>query len=119
MSPDPTESKARLRDLIKDIRFAMFTTRHDNGQPHSRPMTTLNSNLDEDSRLWFFMLRGGEPVAELAADPDLALGRVKITHADDWDVRESKLVQLHQMARAAFTCQPPPELGEHAGVRMG
>ena len=164
---DPTEARTQLWDLIKDIKFAMFTTRHSNGHLHSRPMTTQNSKLDEDSNLWFFMSRRGDPVGDLAAepivnvayadpgkdsyvsvsgtasvvedaakkqqlwsklaeawfsggvnDPDLALVRVKITHADYWDVKESKLVQLYKMAKAAVTGKPPTDLGEHAEIKM-
>ncbi|MBC8057702.1 MAG: pyridoxamine 5'-phosphate oxidase family protein [Rhizobiales bacterium] len=164
---DPIHARNKLWELIKDIRFAMFTTRHNNGHLHSRPMTTQNSNLDEDSNLWFFMSRKGEPVADLTADPivnvvyadpgddsyvsvsgtasvvedlakkqqlwskmaeawfpggaedaDLALVRVKITHANYWDVTESKVVQLYKMAKAAMTGKPPTDLGEHAEVRM-
>ncbi|MEO8807674.1 MAG: pyridoxamine 5'-phosphate oxidase family protein [Burkholderiaceae bacterium] len=66
---DSTEAREQLWHLIKDIRFAMFTTRHgDNGHLHSRPMTTQNSSVDEDASLWFFMSRAGEPVADLSAD---------------------------------------------------
>jgi len=164
---DPTQARTKLWDLIKDIRFAMFTTRHSNGHLHSRPMTTQNSKLDEDSNLWFFMSRKGDPVADLIQepsvnvayadtgadsyvsvsgtaavvedmakkqqlwsklaeawfpggvdDPDLALVRVKITHANYWDVKESKIVQLYQMAKAAITGKPPTDLGEHAEIRM-
>lgn len=164
---DPTQARTKLWDLIKDIRFAMFTTRHGNGHLHSRPMTTQNSSLDEDANLWFFMSLKGDPVADLladstvnvvyadpgadsyvsvsgnaavvedmakkeqlwsklaqawfpggAADPDLALVCVKITHANYWDVKESKLVQLYQMAKAAITGKLPTDLGEHAEVRM-
>ena len=165
---DHTDTHAKLWDLIKDIRFAMFTTRHANGHLHSRPMTTQNSNVDEDSNLWFFMARKGDPVADLTADPtvnvvyadpgddsyvsvsgtasvvedaakkqqlwsklaeawfpggvndaDLALVRVKITHANYWDVTDSKVVQLYKMAKAAVTGKPPTDLGEHGEVRMG
>lgn len=164
---DESSSRSRLWALIHDIRFAMFTTRHDNGHLHSRPVTTQNSHLDEDANLWFFMSRRGETVADLtrdptvnvvyadpnqdsyvsvsgtaavvenmakkqqlwsklaeayfpggAADPDLALVQVKIIHAGYWDVKESKLVQLYQMAKAAFTGKPPSGLGEHAEIRM-
>ena len=165
---DPIVARTTLWDLIKDIRFAMFTTRHDsNGHLHSRPMTTQNSSLDEDSNLWFFMSRKGDPVADFQAepmvnvayadpgsdsyvsvsgtasivediakkqqlwtkmaeawfpggvdDPDLALVRVKIAHANYWDVKESKLVQLYKMAKAAVTGKPPTDLGEHAEIRM-
>ena len=51
-------------------------------------------------------------------DPDLALVRVDITHAHYWDVKESKLVQLYEMAKAAFTGKPPTELGESGEVRL-
>ena len=164
---DPTEARTKLWDLVKDIRFAMFTTRHANGHLHSRPMTTQNSNLDEDQNLWFFMSRKGEPVADLIADPtvnvayadtgedsyvsvsgtaavvedkakkqqlwskmaeawfpsgvddpDLALVCVKISHANYWDVKESKIVQLYQMAKAVITGKPPTEMGEQAKIRM-
>lgn len=163
------EARERLWALVKDIRFAMFTVRHPaSGHLHSRPMTTQNSKLDEDSSLWFFMSRQSETVADLKqapavnvvyadpgsdayvsvsgnaavvddpvkkeklwsklaeawfpqgpTDPDLALVQVRITHADYWDVKESKLVQLFKMAKAAVTGKPPSTLGEHAEVRMG
>ena len=51
-------------------------------------------------------------------DPDLALVQVRIAHAHYWDVKESKLVQLYQMAKAAVTGKPPVELGEHGEVHM-
>jgi general stress protein 26 len=61
-----------LWDMIKDIRFAMFTTRshepHHAGHLHSRPMTTQNKRLTDDT-LWFFMSRKGAPVNDLQADP--------------------------------------------------
>ena len=68
-TPSHAEARAHLWEMIKDIRFAMFTTRHANGHLHARPMTTQNSAVDEDSSLWFFMSRAGEPVADLARDP--------------------------------------------------
>ena len=51
-------------------------------------------------------------------DPDLALIQVRIVHANYWDVKESKIVQLFKMAKAAATGQPPTRMGEHAEVRM-
>ena len=160
--------RARLWSLIHGIRFAMFTTRHENGHLHSRPVTTQNSALDEDTTLWFFMSRRGDPVADLLAepavniayadpgedryvsvsgtaavvndaakkrqlwsklaeawfpggidDPDLALVQVRIAHASYWDVAESKVVQLYQIAKAALTGAPPTRLGKHAEIRMG
>ncbi len=164
---DPILAHSTLWSLIKDIRFAMFTTRQANGQLHSRPMTTQNSSLDEDSNLWFFMSRGGDPVADLSAepsvnvsyadpdrdsyvsvsgtasvvedtakkqqlwtklaeawfpggigDPDLALVRVRIVHANYWDMKQSKIVRLYQMAKAALNGKPPTGLGEHAEIHI-
>jgi general stress protein 26 len=154
----------KLSELIKDIRFAMFTTHKPQGHLHSRPMTTQNKRIDDDS-LWFFMSRSGDPVSEFRGDdqvnvsyanpssdtyvsvtgaarvvedmakkkalwnkaaeawfkggvddPDLALVQVRIEHADYWDVKESKLVQLYRMAEAAVTGKQP-QLGEHGHVR--
>jgi general stress protein 26 len=157
--------QARLAELIKDIKFAMFTThKPDHGHLHSRPMTTQNKRIDDDS-LWFFMSRSGDPVAEFEGDdqvnvsyadpgsdtyvsvsgvaeivedaakkkalwnkaaeawfkggvddPDLALVRVRIEHADYWDVKASKLVQLYRTAEAAITGKPP-KMGEHGRLR--
>ena len=164
---DPVKARETLWDLVKDIKFAMFTTRHSNGHLHARPMTTQNSKLDEETNLWFFMSRKGDPVADFTADPmvnvsyadpgqdayvsvsgtatvvddlakkqqlwskmaeawfpggvddpDLALVCGKINHANYWDVKESKIVQLYQMAKAVITGKPPTEMGEHAKIRM-
>src|ERR1043165_9404716 len=66
---DTRQERELLWKLIKDIRFAMFTTRHENGHLHSRPMTTQNKNLEADGSLWFFMSKSGDPVDDLKADP--------------------------------------------------
>jgi general stress protein 26 len=154
----------KLAELIKDIKFGMFTTHKIQGHLHSRPMTTQNKTIDDDA-LWFFMSRSGDPVSEFQGDdqvnvayanpssdtyvsvsgvahvvddqarkqalwnkaaeawfkggvddPDLALVRVQIEHADYWDVKENKLVQLYKMAEAAVTGKQP-ELGEHGHIR--
>jgi len=158
------QGQDKLTELIKDIKFAMFTTHKLQGHLHSRPMTTQNKRIDDDS-LWFFMSRSGDPVSEFQGDdqvnvayanpgsdtyvsvsgtahvvedlakkqalwnkaaeawfkggvndPDLALVQVRIAHADYWDVKESKLVQLYKMAEAAVTGKPP-KLGEHGHIR--
>ena len=164
---DTKDKRELLWKLIKNIRFAMFTTRHGNGHLHARPMTTQNKGLEADESLWFFMSKSGDPVADLKADPvvnlvyadpsedtyvsvsgsaaiiedaakkqqlwnkmteawfpggptdpDVALIQVQILHANYWDVKESKLVQLYEMAKAVVAGQPPTDLGEHGEVRM-
>lgn len=52
-----------------------------------------------------------------ATDPDLALVKVRILHANYWNVTESKVTQLVKMAAAAVSGQPP-KMGEHGEVRM-
>ena len=59
------------------------------------------------ARAWF---HGG------VTDPDLALVRVRIEHAEYWNVKENKLVQLYKRAEAALTGRSPG-LGEHGQVR--
>ena len=162
-----TVDTSKLWELIKDIKFAMFTARHGNGHLHSRPMTTQNGDNDRGAVLWFFMSRKSDPVAALqaapevnvayadpgrdayvsvsgtarvveddakkqalfstfakawfpgcAADPDLALVAVVISHADYWDVKTNKVMQIFKMAKAAITGTPPTDMGEHGKVRM-
>jgi general stress protein 26 len=48
-------------------------------------------------------------------DPDLELVEVHITHAEYWDVKESKVTQLFKMAGAAMSGHRP-SLGEHKEV---
>ncbi|HEX4511273.1 MAG TPA: pyridoxamine 5'-phosphate oxidase family protein [Burkholderiaceae bacterium] len=159
------DHRAQLYDMIKGIKFAMFTTHKPQGHLHSRPMTLQNKAIDEEDALWFFMSRSGSPVAEFRGDdqvnvsfadpgkdtyvsvsgvarvvedaakkralwsklneawfhggvddPGLALVRVDIEHADYWDVKENKLVQLWKMAEAAVTGRTP-QLGEHGTLR--
>ncbi|NMM11041.1 MAG: pyridoxamine 5'-phosphate oxidase family protein [Polaromonas sp.] len=166
MSTIPSDHE-KLWDLIKDIRFGMFTHRHANGMLHSLPLTTQNRSMDEAATLFFFISRKSEvdsqiqqdnhvnvaysspsddryvsvsgdaflvedsgkketlwsPMAKAwfpggPTDPDLALMEVRINHAEYWDVKESKMVQLAKMAKAAFTGEPPRDLGEHKELRM-
>ena len=63
--------QAKLTELIKDIKFAMFTTHKPNGgHLHSRPMTTQNKRIDDDS-LWFHTV--SSEVSAAAVSWDLSL----------------------------------------------
>jgi len=161
------QQREHLWALIKDIRFAMFTSRNQDGHLHAWPMTTQNKGIDEDNSLWFFMSRRSEPVGDLETDPEvnvayadtssdqyvsvsgvatvvndpakiqqlwskmaeawfpdgpddtnLALVKVRIVSASYWDVKDSKIVQVFKMAKAAMTGSPPRDMGEHADIRM-
>lgn len=58
--------RQRVRDLIDDIPFAMFTTRLDDGTLRSRPMVAQASAFD--GHLWFFTRAASTVARELAAD---------------------------------------------------
>lgn len=50
-------------------------------------------------------------------DPDVALLEVRIVHAEYWDVKDSKPVQLFRMAQAALTGRRPELNSDHGQVR--
>ena len=156
-----------LWTLIKDIKFAMLTHRHTDGQLHSAPLTTQNKADDEGTALYFFISHNSEMAGCIAkdgnvnvayahpgddryvsvsghativedqtkkdylftsfakawfpggaTDPDLALLQVNIGHAEYWDVKESKMMQLAKMAKAAMTGEPTKKLGEHKELNL-
>lgn len=72
-----TVDTSKLWELIKPIRFGMFTARNGDGQLHSRPMTTQNGDRETGGVLWFFMSRSGQPVADLEEYPE-----VNVTYSD-------------------------------------
>lgn len=167
MNKHDADPRGHLWELIKDIKFGMLTTHHSNGHLHSRPLTTQNQKVDEDTALWFFISRASDTAKDLADnpsvvmtyadpgkdsyvsvsgtgrivedmakkkqlwslftqawfpggvdDPDLALMRLDITHADYWDVKTNKVVQLLKMATAAVSGKPPENMGNHQRVDM-
>jgi general stress protein 26 len=77
--------------------------------------TVVNDKVKKE-QLWSKLAEAWFPQG--ASDPDLALVQVRITHANYWDVKASKLVQLFKMAKAAMSGKPPSQMGEHAEVRM-
>jgi general stress protein 26 len=77
MAEHQSEHTERFRELIKDIRYAMFTTRQADGTLRSRPMTTQTDPDDPDGAqgcLWFFGSLSGEVVADLQSDPVVNIG---------------------------------------------
>jgi general stress protein 26 len=77
---DTLAARAKLWDLVKDLKFAMFTTHHPNGHLHSRPLTTQNRRDDEDDVLWFLTRRDGDVVKDLQSDAS-----VNVAYADPGD----------------------------------
>ncbi len=62
-----TEGVAKVAELIKDIRIAMFVSLDASGQPHSRPMATQEAPFD--GTLWFMTSADSPKVEEIAANP--------------------------------------------------
>jgi general stress protein 26 len=61
---DRDTSIARLREMIKDIGIAMFTTATRDGALHSRPMAT--QQVEFDGTLWFFTRQDTAKTEEIA-----------------------------------------------------
>ena len=51
-------------------------------------------------------------------DPNLAILVARAEHAEFWDVKQSKLVQLFAMAKAAVTGEQPDAMGHHQEVKL-
>lgn len=66
--------------------------------------------------LWSPMAKAWFP--DGPADPNMALLEVRIRQAEFWDVKESKMVQLVKMAKAAVTGEPPRDLGDHKELHI-
>jgi general stress protein 26 len=76
----------------------------------------LVEDLAKKQQLWSKMDEAWFP--EGPDGPNVALVRVRISHANYWDVKANKLVQLYAMAKAALTGQPPRNIGDTGEVRM-
>ena len=73
----PQSPHETLWHLIKDMKFAMFTHRHADGQLHAHPLTTQNRSLDEKGTLYFFVSKATELGQRVQAD-----GNVCVTYGD-------------------------------------
>ncbi|MEO7391846.1 MAG: pyridoxamine 5'-phosphate oxidase family protein [Ramlibacter sp.] len=74
----------------------------------SEDMDTKKKLFNALSKAWF---PGG------VEDPDLELVQVEIRHAEYWNIKESKTMQMLKMATAAVTGHPP-EMGEHREMNL-
>ena len=77
---------------------------------------TFSSDAATKERLWSPMAKAWFPGG--VADPDLALLEVKISHAEFWNVKDSKATQLFKMAKAAMTGEPPRNMGDHKELKI-
>jgi general stress protein 26 len=63
-STDRDQQIQKLRELIKDIDYGMFTTVDDNGSLHSYPMSR-SGGINSDAALWFFTYSASHKVTEI------------------------------------------------------
>ncbi len=73
-------------------------------------------DMGKKEHLWSTIAKAWFPGGP--TDPNLALMEVRISHAEFWNVKESKMVQLIKMVTAAMTGKPPSNMGEHKELNM-
>lgn len=73
-------------------------------------------DMDKKEALWSAMAKAWFPGGP--TDPNLALMEVHISHAEYWNVKESKMVQVVKMVTAAITGTPPTSMGEHKELNL-
>ena len=82
----------KIRDLVKDIRFAMLTTIDTDGSLRSRPMATQDAEFDGD--LWFFTPGTSPKVDEVERDE-----RVTLSYTEPDDNRYVSISGTAQLVR--------------------
>ena len=83
----------KLRDLIKEIDFCMLTTVDEDGDLHSRPMSS-NGEIDGDGDIWFFTNLSSHKVTEIARLP-----KVNVSFADTENQRYVSVSGTGQLVR--------------------
>jgi len=66
-----TNPVSKIAELIKDIRTAMLVTIDSDGRPHSRPMSTQDTEFD--GAVWFLTDIESAMVMEIAVNPTVAV----------------------------------------------
>lgn len=156
---------AKLRDMVKDIEFCMLTTIDEQGNPHSRPMST-NKQIEFDGDLWFFVYGNSHKAIEVSREPkvncsfadpanqswvsmtgrasivrdrakmeqlwqpqlkawfpkgtdepDIALLKVDVEHAEYWDNPSSTIAHAYSLA-STFVTGKPVNPGDNREVNL-
>ncbi len=94
MADAPQGSVAKVAELAKDIRIAMFTTTDSEGHQLSRPMAQQEVEFDGD--LWFFAARDSRKVAHITSHPEV---NVSMSSSDTWISIEGDAVVVDDMAK--------------------
>lgn len=95
MADTPTRSGSleKLREMIKDIDFCMLTTIDEQGDPHSRPMSS-NGDIDQNGDLWFFTNASSHKVSEVEESP-----KVNVSFADPDNQRYVSVTGIAHLVR--------------------
>ena len=96
-----SENLEKLRSMIKDIDFCMLTTIDEEGEPHSRPMSS-NGDIDPNGDLWFFTGASSHKVSEVSRLP-----KVNVSFADP---KNQQYVSVTGVARVVRDRQKIDEL---------
>jgi len=88
-----SQSLEKLRELIKEIDFCMLTTIDEEGDPHSRPMSS-NGDIDPNGDLWFFTSASSHKVDEVVRSP-----KVNVSFADPDNQRYVSVTGTAQLIR--------------------
>ena len=93
----PTQTREndleKLRELVKDIDFCMLTTVDENGDLHSRPMSS-NGDIDPNGDIWFFTQSSSHKVSEITKLP-----KVNVSFADPDEQRYISVSGTAQLVR--------------------
>lgn len=90
-----SDNLEKLREMIKDIDFCMLTTIDEQGDPHSRPMSS-NGDIDPNGDIWFFTGASSQKVGEIENSP-----KVNVSFADPKNQRYVSVTGSAQLTRDA------------------
>ena len=88
-----SENLEKLREMIKDIDFCMLTTIDEQGDLHSRPMSS-NGDIDPNGDIWFFTGASSHKVSEIENSP-----KVNVSFADPKNQRYVSVTGSAQLTR--------------------
>ena len=71
MMKNEKKTQEDIREMVKDIQFAMLCTINKKGHVHSRPMGT--QGMDKDGNIWFLTAKYSEKIAEIKADKNVCI----------------------------------------------
>jgi len=90
-----SDNLEKLREMIKEIDFCMLTTIDEQGDPHSRPMSS-NGDIDPNGDIWFFTGASSQKVGEIENSP-----KVNVSFADPKNQRYVSVTGSAQLTRDA------------------